>query len=319
MLSQMAKPSAEETLRELARLLAPYVAEALKGQESPTARSDGRGRRYDGEGARDFVASLGREVTEHAMVFFEALSKPPNRIDAGTLADQLGALSGRSLSGMLTTPLKRHADRLGFDRPPWDELDRSGRDPTVWADRDGNAARIYQALARHWAAHPHWSPRVKDLLTNPETRRPAPSSIYVWAPEYVEELHGRDGKESGSSCLRTDGPGTRAVIYRAHEQQGIVALFDIGETPTPDEDWGYYARGHVHLLADPITRGELLEHPNLARVFGPIQGRRRIPASAQRPLAELLQRRFDRGELPVFLPLDDRGATHGTAANRLRK
>lgn len=315
----MPRPDADQTLKELARLLAPYVAEALKESENPAAPSDargGRGRRYDAKGASDFVASLGREVTEHAVVFFEALRKPPHRIDAGTLTDQLGALSGRSLSGMLTTPLKRHADRLGFDQPPWDELDRSGRDPTVWTDRDGNAERIYQALTRHRAAHPHWSPPVSDLLASPETRRPAPSSIYVWAPEYVEQLNGLDGKESGSSCLRTDGPGTRAVIYRAHERQGIVALFDIGETPAPDEDWGYYARGHVHLLADPITRGELLEHPDLARVFGPIQGRRRIPASAQHPLTELLQRRFDRGQLPVFLPLDNPGT--GTTAQRTR-
>jgi hypothetical protein len=303
----MARPDAEKTLKELARLLAPYLTEALREHEqqpSRRARLDRGSRRYDDAGVQEFVGGLGRELTEHALVFFDALRKPPGRVDAVTLADQLGALGGRALSGMLTTPLKRHADRLGFDSPPWDELARTGRDPTVWADRDGNAERIHAALEQHRDVHPHWTPGVQDLLAHPETRRPVPSSIYVWAPEYADPLAKLDGGETGASCLRTDHPGTRAVIYRAQERQGLVALFDVGEEPQPDKDWGYYAYGRVHVLAKPITRAELLEHPDLERVFGPIQGRRRIPATAQVALRQLLETRFPRGHLPIFSPLD---------------
>lgn len=308
----MAALDAEQTLRALARLLAPYLAEALQehaGGVSGNETLRRRARQYDEGGAREFVGGLGREVTGHAIVFFDSLRTPPNRVDAVTLADQLGALSGRSLSGMLTTPLKRHADRLGFVLPPWDEVDRAARDPTVWADRDGNADRIYRALEQHWVAHPHWNPQVQDILAHPETRRPEPSSIYVWAPEYADLTADRDRSAAGASCLRTDRPGTRAVIYRTQERQGIVALFDVGAESKPDPDWGYYAQGRLHVLAEPLTRAELLEHPVLARVFGTIQGRRRIPVAAQAPLRQLLETRFDRGQLPIFLPLDHHGSS----------
>jgi len=305
----MARPDPEQTLRDLARLLAPYLREALHEDDDEPARQAGRSRdgRYDKAQAKDLVSGLNREVTGHALVLFDALRKPPHRIDAATLADQLGALSGRALSGMLTTPLKRHADRLGLKQLPWDEAERTGRDPTVWVDREGNAQRVYEALVRHREAHPNWAPPVRDLLANPETRRPVPSSIYVWAPEYADPLTDPDldGSECGASCLRTDRPGTRAVIYRAHENQGIVALFDVGTEPAEDDEWGYYAQGRVHVLNPLVTRAELLERPELARVFAHIQGRRRIPAATHGPLRELLETRFDRGQLPVFLPLND--------------
>jgi hypothetical protein len=125
----------------------------------------------------------------------------------------------------------------------------------------------------------------------------------VWAPEYADGLTELDGQPTGASCLQTDHPGTRAIIYRAHERQGLVALFDVGEKPKPDRKWGYFANGRVHVLRELITRNELLETPTLARIFGPIQGRRRIPAAAQAPLRQLLETRFDRGELPIFSPL----------------
>ena len=311
----MPAPDAEETLKALARLLAPYLRDAMAERggvpvEHQTAGEIGRA--YDAQGAQEFVSGFGRELTEHALVFFDALRESPHRIDASTLADQLGATTGRALSGMLTTPLKRHATRLGFARAPWDEVDRVGRDPSVWTDRDGNAERIYKALERHRATHPHWTPLVQDLLAHPETRRPMPSSIYVWAPEYADPLAGHDGGRQGSSCLRTDHAGTRAVIYRAQERQGIVALFDVGEDPEPDDEWGYYARGRLHVLKEPVSRAELLEHPDLARVFGPIQGRRRIPAAAQAPLRQLLETCFDHGQLPVFLPLGPQRRTGST-------
>lgn len=312
----MTRPDPEQTLRDLARLLAPYLRDALSAEDpNPRAGVDNAGdARYDEALADALVSALNRNVTEHALVLFDSLRKPPHRIDAATLADQVGAASGRALSGMLTTPLKRHADRLGLRRLPWDELERTGRDPTVWIDRDGNAQRIHDALVRHREAHPNWSPSVGDLLAHHETRRPVPSSVYVWAPEYADPLTepAADGKTWGSSCLRTDRPGTRAVIYRAQENQGIVALFDVGMPPEPDRKWGYSADGRVHVVDPPVTRTELLDRPELARVFGPIQGRRRIPAGSQGPLRELLETRFDGGQLPVFLPLEGAAedATH---------
>ncbi len=304
----MPQPDADRTLRAFARLLAPYLADVLRERE-PQARIGGtnraRGWRYDLEDARDLVGGLNRETTEHALVFFDALRHPPNRIDASTLADQLGAMSGRAIAGMLTTPLKRHAARLGLE-VPWDEPERAARDATVWTDREGNAARIYEALERHRDAHPHWTPTVEDLLAHPQTRRPAPSSVYVFAPEYADRVATLDGKLYEPSCLRTDRPGTRAVIYRAHEAQGIVALFDVGENPRRDDEWGYVTTGRLHVLRKSLARAELLERPELARVFGPIQGRRRIPTSAQRPLQEILEPRFG-GQLPIFRPVDDSG------------
>ncbi len=320
----------KRTLRELARLLAPYLREVLEEDEGENGVEPRRPRLlqgeadYNDEAADVFVQNLSRDVTEHAIVFFDALRKPPHRIDANTLADQLGAISGRALPGMLTTPLKRHADRVGFARPPWDEPKRTGREPTIWRDRDGNAERIYNALLRHRDAHPHWTPGVHDLLAQAETRRPAPVSVYVWAPEYADPYTDpkRDGSVGGSSCLRTDGPGTRAAIYRSQVEQGIVALFDVGERPEEDPEWGWYAEGRFHVLPEPVTRAELLELPELERVFRPIMGRRRIPAAAQLALQQLLASKFENGLLPVLLPLEEsdpvpkRSTTHSRRRGR---
>jgi hypothetical protein len=304
----MAQPdlTPDDLLRGLARLLAPYLADELRGTMSHHApRKTVPPRRvYDDAGARDFVADLPLNLTENALVLFEALKDPPHRIDAPALVELLGAVNGRELSGLLTTPLKRRATKLGFGDPPW-TTDESGTGHTVWLDRDGDAERIYQALTRRLEELRQHEPRsAHALLAHPDTRRPVPSSVYVWAPEYADYFtEAKKDEIVGASCLRSDRPGTRAVIYRAHEDRGIVALFDVGLDPEPDPEWGWHTEGHFHLVEPKIDRSELLQAPELDRVFAHIQNRRRIPAGAQQQLKDLLVKRFPEGQLPLFRPL----------------
>lgn len=304
----MPKQDADAVLRELAQLIAPYVAEILEADDRRGQGGSTEALSYDDEGAAHYVSGLRQELTEYAIVFFETLSEPPHRVDARHLVALLGATTGREVAGLLTTPLKRHRERHGFPGDPWDEEEGPGGQ-RMFVDRDGNATRILKALLDHRARH-HWTPNIAELLARADTRRPVPTSIYVWAPEYANFTAADDQTEQRASCLRTDRPGTRAVIYRAHERQGIVALFDVGEEPQPDPDWGYVAHGRVHVLDGPILREELLDITEVARIFEHIQGRRRIPASAQEPLKDLLVSRFPTSreapaELPVFLPLRD--------------
>jgi hypothetical protein len=303
------EPNPEEVLRALARLLAPYVADELDARPDVARRAE-RTQNWtvDDAQARVFVAGLGHDLTEYALIFFEMLSQEPHRVPMSAVADALGATNGREVAGLLITPLKRHRERERIAADPWQES--SGpNNQRVFQDRDGNAQRIYQALLEHRKSN-HWIPNLEELLTHPETRRPVPTSIYVWAPEYADKI--TDGEKGGSSCLATDRPGTRAVIYRAHEDQGIVALFDVGADPKPDQQWGYYTQGRFHTLSQQVTRDELLEVSELAPIFRHIQGRRRIPSPAQRALGDLLKSRFVSHneappELPVFQPVDQQG------------
>jgi hypothetical protein len=311
----MTRADPEETLRQFAQLLAPYLRDALADLEAPDPpardRDRDRARRllsrrlhYDSTRSTDlFVRDLGRDVTANAIVFFDALRRPPHRVDSQTLAELIGAPSGRALAGMLITPLKRHADRAGFQLPPFDEDRQPGRGRVVYSDRNGIAEHIYAALERHRAAHPHWTLALpSDLLAHPETRRPAPTSLYVFSPEYADPIC--DAKlnetEYTTSALRTDWPGTRAAIYRSHERQGIVALLDIGTEPKEDRQWGWVVTGRLHILPKPITRAELLDEPTLAPIFARLQGRRRVPATAQLVLQRIIAGRYHDGQLPLF-------------------
>ena len=298
--------ASEDLLRGFARLLAPYLADELKGhaQAKPDVASASDRKPYDAPGAAEFVADLPRELTENALVLFEALQAPPYRIDASTLVDLLGAVNGREIAGLLTTPLKRRAKRLGFGDPPW-VTEESGSGHKVWVDRDGNAARVYKALkARSDALRRRDPATPEQLLAHPDTRRPAPSTVYAWAPEYAEFAPGDEDRVQGASCLRSDRPGTRAVIYRSHEEQGIVALFDVGLYPKESDDWGWWTEGYIHRVDPPITRVELLDNHELNRVFAHIQNRRRLPSGAQQAMASLLITRFPNGQLPKFRPLE---------------
>jgi hypothetical protein len=302
----MARRNDSETLRALAEALAPYLREIYEGTGRAPRTDEGDDDAFEDNGRR-LVADLPRELTEYALVLFEALKEPPHRVDLATLSKRLGAANGREVSGMLLTPLKRRAARVGFSDPPWRDDERPGGYRVLEDPSEGEMSGfLHEELLQHHQRS-EWAVSVDDLLADPEGRRPMPSSIYVWAPEYVERLEA--GVNQESSCLRTDHPGTRAVIYQAHENQGIVALFDVCTLPEPNHDWNYTVTGRVHLLTEPIRREQLLEIPRLRSVFAHIQGRRRIPQAAQVALTELLLEHLPRDKmaplsLPVFETLD---------------
>lgn len=146
--------SADETLRSLARALAPYLAEELDriGELRREALDPG----YNERTCRRFVGELGDEVLRRATVLFAAL-------DANGIVDSVGlatalAITPRELSGHLTTPLKRRAKALGLPLPfagglgtetyggiknPAPDLDP---ERTHWQDRDGVAKRMLVAI-----------------------------------------------------------------------------------------------------------------------------------------------------------------------------
>jgi hypothetical protein len=289
-----------EALRALARVLAPYVADELRshGFEAPAKRASSRG--FDAANAERYVQGLRPDVVERAIVFFAALAVPPGRIDSETLAAELG-VSGRGLSGALLTPLKRRARKLGLSEP-WQESE-SGRSRKVWSDRAGNSRRILQALERESVANRELHNLAAAIPSVGEPQHPVPTDVYVWQPKYADQLQ---TGPTGSSCLRDSRPGSRAVIYRASHEQGIVALFDVGEYPRPDPTWRWYAEGHAHVLPRPISREALLEDEALRDVFLHIQGRRRLPPRAQQALLPLLKSAYDDGKLPALelLPVD---------------
>jgi hypothetical protein len=287
------KDDLKVALRALARLLAPYLVEefhnlGLAQSEDPSPPRRRRERRYDLNLAAQFADELPADVAARALVFFTALSKPPHRVDSTGLAKWLGA-EPREISGLLTTPLKRTAERLGLKGDlPWEVTERT-RTRTVWGDRDGIAATMRDALKTAVARH-------REAL-NLDAQRPVPSAVFVWQPKWA---HGLKTGADGSSTLRDSGPGTRAVIYRSHEDQAIVAMFDVGEDPEEDPDWRWYADGWIHVLPKPIPREQLLSSPELERVFSHLQGRRRLPASAQQALLPLLEAQYADHELPLF-------------------
>lgn len=115
-----------------------------------------------------------------------------------------------------------------------------------------------------------------------------PSAVFPYSPEYAQETE--EEGEGWLSCLRDSAPGSRAVIYRVHSEQGIVALFDIEKGPKQDRDWGYGTNGYFTPIKPAISRAKLLADPVLEPVFRHIQGRRRLPTAAQAALAELIEK-----------------------------
>lgn len=111
--------------------------------------------------------------------------------------------------------------------------------------------------------------------------------MFVFAPEYAEALS--EPVDGESSVLRDARPGSRGVIYRAHSDQKIVAIFDVESEAYWDDEFGYMARGHFMPLAKPIARADLLSNETLEPVFKHIQGRRRLPPPAQEAMAQLIQ------------------------------
>ena len=131
--------TAEDLGPLIARWLAPYVAEELRLRGSPPLpRPD-----YDETVCAELVHELGQSVLNRAADFFGRL-EADSSVDSLTMARHMSLGTPRNISSALTTPVKRHAKRLGLGLP-WDEsVNPEGR--TLWLDRDGIAGRMLTAI-----------------------------------------------------------------------------------------------------------------------------------------------------------------------------
>lgn len=152
---------ADDALRRFARALAPYLKEEFAQLESTPSAADPN---YNAQTCAHYVSGLKTSVLERSVTLFDALARD-GRTDSLALSSALGCRPP-ALSGSLTTPLKRRAAKLGLplpfdggrggldyggitDRTPGDDPGR-----TYWADRDGIAARIAQAVTAELANRP---------------------------------------------------------------------------------------------------------------------------------------------------------------------
>jgi hypothetical protein len=128
----------EQFGRELARWLAPYVAEELRRQthaEDPDA--------FTADQCRELAHALGVNSLHRSREFFIRLDADGS-VDSLTMATFIGVGTPRNIPSAVTTPIKRIAKRLGFGLP-WDE-EVNIDDRTVWRDRDGIAGRMLKAI-----------------------------------------------------------------------------------------------------------------------------------------------------------------------------
>jgi hypothetical protein len=176
----------EETLRQIARLLAPYVAEELE-KPRPSLSPE-----YDEATSEVYVAPLSTDVLRRAYGFFGALQMH-GRMNSVDLASILGVDSPRQISGLLTTPLKRRARQLELPLPfiggegslPYGgipEPDPARDDPgrTYWEDRNGASARLVTAIREELARRGAWK-----------------ANKFVWEPGDFEILPEEEVAELG--------------------------------------------------------------------------------------------------------------------------
>lgn len=130
----------ENLAPQLARWLAPYVADELKKQGfNAIPRED-----YDEAACAEFAGELGVNSLERAADFFSKLAAD-GAVDSVAMAQHLMVGTPRNIPSAVTTPIKRIAKRLGLGLP-WTEAESTeGR--TVWRDRDGIAARMEAAMS----------------------------------------------------------------------------------------------------------------------------------------------------------------------------
>lgn len=129
----------DEFGRELARWLAPFLAEELRRLEGEPAPLDA----YTAEQCQLLAKELGVNSLHRAQDFFSKLDAD-GAVDSVTMAVHIGVGTPRNISSAVTTPVKRLAKRLRLGLP-WDE-EVSHEDRTVWRDRDGIAGRMVVAL-----------------------------------------------------------------------------------------------------------------------------------------------------------------------------
>jgi len=130
----------EATAREIAEVLAPYVAEVL-ARSSPKRPA---GPDYDAATCAEFVRDLGQGVLNRAQNFFLLLATH-GRVGSLDLALAIGTSTPRNIPANLTNSLKQRARRMNLDVPWGETVSEDGR--TVWLDRDGIAARMIEALS----------------------------------------------------------------------------------------------------------------------------------------------------------------------------
>jgi hypothetical protein len=279
----------EAALRTIARALAPFVAEELRGEAyaaDALEAGDGDGGPLDR--LEEQLRRLSPEALSGAMEFLLLLSRE-GEIDSVTLADRTG-LSQAALSGTILRPLRQALEQAGMKKL-WREGGRRAHRGTIWLPMNRETAG-------------QMGERLHALLAKVEEgRRPARgeseiTAVFPWAPEYVARIE--DDSDGGSSCLRDTTRGTRAAIYQVHRDQAVVALFDATQPAEPDPDWGYHVKGRFTLVPSPVPRQELLSRETFRPIFQNMQGRRHLERRAQTELTALLEANggFRGGRLP---------------------
>lgn len=282
------KPSPAEidaALETLARALAPHIAPLVKELLDGSVTAPNPAPASEAE-LQALVGKLSPDVAADSLFLLDALQSERREIDSITLADRAG-VSTREVSARIIRPLQGLVDALLLG-DPWTATRAAPSGGlgarTVWRTADQDTVRVlYEALKEISQAPPARTARA-DLAP----RRVLPTAVFPYAPEYAEGAE-QEG-EGWSSCLRDSEPGSRAVIYRVHSEQGIVALFDVEEWPKADREWGYGTDGYFIPIKPAISRAKLLADAALEPVFRHIQGRRRLPAAAQAALAEMIEK-----------------------------
>jgi len=146
----------DEIAPAIARWLAPYVAEELRGTARPGPPQ--LSVEFDEVTCEEYLKELGDRVLERAQVFFEALAEKAAQgqsgLDSLELVERLDRFEGemarppvdspRMIASLLTNSLKRRAKTLGLPRP-WTEGATSDN-RTLWSDRDGIARRMVEGI-----------------------------------------------------------------------------------------------------------------------------------------------------------------------------
>jgi len=112
---------------------------------------------------------------------------------------------------------------------------------------------------------------------------PRPDAILLWRADECAApgpVH--------ACCLRSTQPGSRAVVYRTREDQGIVGVVDFSSAAAPRPEGGWAAAGMFTPSSRPVPRADLLADDVLGPVFRALRSRRGLPEAAARRLAELL-------------------------------
>jgi hypothetical protein len=174
----------DSTLRALARLLAPYIAEELDRHQAALSPD------YDESTCDVFVAELGTEVLRRLITLCAGLQMR-DKVSSLELAAALEVASPRNISGALTTPLKRRARLLKLPLPfrggegalayggiPAPDPAADDQNRTYWQDRDGIAARLSAAaateLGKRGTPYPSkfiWEPGDLEVLSEDEVKK----------------------------------------------------------------------------------------------------------------------------------------------------